>query len=479
MSYDHKLRPQFHFTPQANWMNDPNGCVYHKGTYHLFFQYHPEGTKWGPMHWGHAISQDLIYWEEKEIALYPDKELGMIFSGSAIIDRKNCSGLFPQGEGMILFYTSHKEVSNEILQQQCIAYSHNDGQTIEKFPKNPVISNPGIPDFRDPKVVFHPGSASWIMVIAAGRQIDLYSSRDLLNWSLEKPFLLDTSPLDGIWECPDFFPLPHPLDPKHKVWIMTLSLQQSTQHPTQIYLSGDFNGHEFIPHKRDSYHFADYGMDFYAAQSWSNTEGEQTTWIGWCNNWNYAAKTPETELWRGAMSIPRKLKLIADKDELILVQKPVTMINKLRKNGRSFSQKSIQSITSFNLDKSDLWDIEINQIFPSTENNTEILFYWETGDTLILTISAKELILDRSHCGSLFKEGYWNRIAAPLSSSGTLKDCRILLDRGIIEIFLEDGRTCMTNQIFPEGKLMKMEVSPAKRIDDIWGFDLKSIWDGI
>lgn len=479
MSYNHKLRPQFHFSPRENWMNDPNGCVYHNGLYHLFFQYHPEGTEWGPMHWGHAVSHDLVKWEEKEIALYPDRELGMIFSGSGIVDSENRSGLFPHGEGMILFYTSHKEDGEKKLQQQCIAYSHNDGQTIEKFSKNPVIKNPGVPDFRDPKVVYHPESSSWIMAIAAGKQIDLYSSRNLLDWSLEIPFKLDTSPLDGVWECPDIFPLPNPREPEQNIWIMTLSLQLSTQNPTQIYICGDFDGHKFIPYEKGTYRFADYGLDFYAAQSWSNTVGKHPVWIGWCNNWNYANKTPETDLWRGAMSIPRELKLISDKKGPILVQNPVNAINKLRKKNNSFSQKSIQNVKKFSLDKSDLWDIGMSEIFPAPDKNTEIIFYWDKGDSLTLTISEKELIIDRGHCGRLFSEGDWNRIHAPLSLHGTHKDCRILLDRGIIEVFLEEGRTCMTNQIFPEGKLISMEVSPAIRIDDIWGFPLKSIWEGI
>jgi fructan beta-fructosidase len=187
MSYNHDFRPQFHFSPQKSWMNDPNGCVFHNGLYHLFFQYHPEGIQWGPMHWGHAVSLDLVFWEEKEIALYPDILLGMIFSGSGIIDKENASGLFPDSEGMIFFYTSHKENEGLVAtQQQCIAFSRDDGKTLEKYSRNPVISNTTRPDFRDPKVVYHPESKSWIMAIAAGTQIDFFSSRNLVELKREK-----------------------------------------------------------------------------------------------------------------------------------------------------------------------------------------------------------------------------------------------------------------------------------------------------
>ncbi len=156
MTYREAFRPQIHFSPQRNWLNDPNGCIYFDGLYHMYYQYHPYGSKWGPMHWGHAQSQDLIHWEEQPIALYPDETLGMSFSGSSVIDLHNESGLFNDGEGLIAFYTAHLpgnlSEGTADLQQQCVAYSTNHGVSWTPYAKNPVIPNPGKKDFRDPKV---------------------------------------------------------------------------------------------------------------------------------------------------------------------------------------------------------------------------------------------------------------------------------------------------------------------------------------
>ena len=181
--FDEKHRPQYHFTPDSMWMNDPNGMVYYEGEYHLFYQHYPDSTVWGPMHWGHAISPDLVHWEHQPIALYPD-EHGDIFSGSAVIDWNNTSGLGTEDNPpMVAIYTYHSAGQEKLgslkYQSQGIAYSLDKGRSWAKYSGNPVLPNPGIRDFRDPKVIRHEASDQWIMVLAAGDHIRFYSSPDL------------------------------------------------------------------------------------------------------------------------------------------------------------------------------------------------------------------------------------------------------------------------------------------------------------
>ncbi len=210
--YSEKYRPQIHFSPEKGWMNDPNGLVYHDGEYHLFYQHHPYSSVWGPMHWGHAVSSDLIHWKHLPIALYPDS-LGYIFSGSAVSDSKNRSGLgTADNPPLIAFFTYHDPVAQDErrefkVQQQAIAYSTDNGRSWTKYDNNPVVKNPGIRDFRDPKVVWHPGSERWIMCVAAWQTIRFYSSANLLDWTFESEFGEGGESKKGVWECPDLFPL--------------------------------------------------------------------------------------------------------------------------------------------------------------------------------------------------------------------------------------------------------------------------------
>jgi len=205
------LRPQFHFTPQSGWMNDPNGMVYYEGEYHLFYQYYPDSTVWGPMHWGHAVSKDMIRWERLPIALYPDS-LGYIFSGSAVIDWRNTSGLgTEQTPAMVALFTYHDPVGEQEgridFQTQGIAYSVDKGRTWTKYDRNPVLPNPGIRDFRDPKVSWNEESHQWVMTLAVKDHIEFYGSPDLKQWNKLSEFGKSIGAHGGVWECPDLFPL--------------------------------------------------------------------------------------------------------------------------------------------------------------------------------------------------------------------------------------------------------------------------------
>ncbi|MFZ2988121.1 glycoside hydrolase family 32 protein, partial [Ideonella sp.] len=304
-----QYRPALHFTPAAHWMNDPNGLVFHQGVYHLFFQYYPEGLSWGPMHWGHASSTDLLRWEEHPIALYPDP-LGLIFSGSVVWDERNLSGLAPAGSApLVAIFTHHDSAAARAgaisWETQSLAWSVDNGLTWTKYAGNPVLKNPGLRDFRDPKVFWLAETGRWVMSLSTGTQIAFYSSADLKDWQLTSKFGADAGSHGGTWECPDLFSLP--LNGRQR-WVLLVSLTSGGPNggsATQYFI-GDFDGQRFTPEHHDV-RWLDLGCDNYAGVTWSGT-GERRVFIGWMGNWDYAKVVP-TAPWRSAMTLPRELSL--------------------------------------------------------------------------------------------------------------------------------------------------------------------------
>ncbi|MEM9719896.1 MAG: glycoside hydrolase family 32 protein [Bacteroidota bacterium] len=248
--YTEDHRPQIHFSPDSMWMNDPNGMVYYEGEYHLFYQYHPESTVWGPMHWGHAVSPDLVHWEHLPIGIFPDS-LGTIFSGSAVVDRKNTSGFGEEGKPpLIAIFTQHShelyDAGSDLFQTQGIAYSNDKGRTWTKYEGNPVIPNPGIRDFRDPKVRWHEESQHWVMIFAAKDRVKIYTSPNLKTWTQASEFGKNIGTHAGVWECPDLFPLQVEGSTETK-WVMLVSINPGGPNggsATQ-YFVGDFDGKTF------------------------------------------------------------------------------------------------------------------------------------------------------------------------------------------------------------------------------------------
>lgn len=250
-AYNEQHRPQFHFTPPQQWMNDPNGMVYYEGEYHLFYQHYPDSNVWGPMHWGHAVSADLVTWEQLPIAIYPDT-LGLIFSGSAVVDWNNTSG-FGQDSvpPLVAIYTYHnmdgeRDGSND-FQTQAIAYSNDKGRTWTKYEGNPVIPNTeNIRDFRDPKVFWHEVSQQWVMALAVLDRVRIYNSKNLKEWTLGSEFGMGIGSDGRPWECPDLFQLPIEGSDAQK-WVMLVSLGAGGYNggsATQ-YFVGDFDGSTF------------------------------------------------------------------------------------------------------------------------------------------------------------------------------------------------------------------------------------------
>ena len=283
--YNEPHRPQVHFSPKANWMNDPNGMVFFNNNYHLFYQYYPDSTVWGPMHWGHATSKDLVHWDHQPVALYPDT-LGYIFSGSAVADVNNTSGFGKDGKiPLVAIFTHHDPVGEKAgtgtHETQSIAYSLDDGVTWKKYEKNPVLKNPGIKDFRDPKVMWYEPGKKWIMTLATLDHITFYSSPNLKDWTKESALGKEFGAHGGVWECPDLFPLEYE---GKEIWILVVNINPGGPNggsATQ-YFTGQFDGNKFTPYQTDI-RWLDYGPDEYAGITWSNT-GNRKIFLGWMSN---------------------------------------------------------------------------------------------------------------------------------------------------------------------------------------------------
>ncbi|NHN39148.1 glycoside hydrolase family 32 protein [Pseudomaricurvus alcaniphilus] len=248
--YQEPHRPQFHFTPEQKWMNDPNGMFYYQGEYHLFYQYHPYSNVWGPMHWGHAVSTDMVHWEHLPVAIYPDWH-GAIFSGSAVVDWNNSSGFGTEDNPpLVAIYTYHNHLIQDFggsdYQSQGVAYSLDRGRTWTKYEDNPVLKNQGDRDFRDPKVFWYAQEQKWIMSLAVKNRISFYSSKNLKSWTFESDFGLDWGVHEGVWECPDLIEIPIAGSDKSKYLLLVSIVAGGPNGGTATqYFVGDFDGREF------------------------------------------------------------------------------------------------------------------------------------------------------------------------------------------------------------------------------------------
>jgi fructan beta-fructosidase len=464
-------RPQYHFTPPANWMNDPNGMVFWEGEYHLFYQHYPEGNTWGPMYWGHAVSTDLVHWEHFPIALEPD-ELGYIFSGSAVIDKENTSGLGSiDNPAMIAIYTYHNpegEKEGRIdFQTQGLAFSLDKGRSWTKYEHNPILGNPGIKDFRDPKVTWikeADGSGKWIMSLAVLDKISFYSSPNLLEWTHESDFNPEWAAYGGVWECPDLFPLKDPEG--NTKWVLLVSINPGGPQggsATQYFI-GDFDGKSFTS-QTSEVRWLDYGADNYAGVTWANVpedDGRQIL-IGWMSNWNYANEVP-TEVWRSAMTLPRTLELANTPGGTRLASRPIKELSQLRQvtiNGTG-------SEINLNHELAELELVPDADEFNITISNSK-------GEKIFINKSGQEMIIDRSNSGiTNFQKVFENIQVVPL---GELKinHLRIFLDRSSLEIFINDGEMVSTNIVFPNEPYTQVLMQGFEQEHQI--HYLKSIWN--
>ncbi len=442
--YKETYRPQVHFTPSKNWMNDPNGLVYQNGLYHLFFQHNPFGNVWGHMSWGHATSKDLIHWKELPVALAEEKGV-MIFSGSAVADKNNSAGFANSKESktLVSIYTGHTDT----LQNQCLAFSNDEGLTWKKYAGNPVLDLHK-KDFRDPNVSWYEPKKEWIMAVSQPNehQISFYASPNLKDWQHLSDFgpKGDTS---GVWECPDLMQVPVEGEKGKYKWILFTS-----QNSTMQYFVGDFDGTRFLEDKpSNQIHKQDYGTDYYAAVAYHNTPNQQPISIGWVNNWEYANAIP-TKPWKSAMSLPRKLSVKKQGDDWILVQQPIDNLQLLRG-----TEQKIKEIT-----------VDQNKTIPFTGSSYELSFTMQPKENAVAGIrvvvgenryfeisydTKKELLsIDRSHSINAFNAKYAgiSKKEASLKAIAGKIQLRIFVDASIVEIYSADGTVVFTSQVFPE-----------------------------
>lgn len=454
-------RPQFHFSPKAHWMNDPNGMVYYNGTYHLFFQYYPNGTTWGPMHWGHTTSKDMVHWQEQPIALYPDS-LGYIFSGSAVVDVDNTSGFGKNGQTpLVAIFTHHnpklEKQKSDKFQYQSIAYSLDEGRTWIKYAGNPVLPNPGITDFRDPKVRWYEAQKKWIMTLATKDRVTFYSSLDLKSWSKEGEFGKDLGAHKGVWECPDLLLLDHN---GRNVWVLLVSINPGGPNggsATQ-YFVGDFDGKNFKPYSTKT-KWMDYGTDNYAGVTFANT-GDRTTLIGWMSNWQYAGVVPTTN-WRSATTVPRDLGLKEVDKELYLTSKPVKELDALNDKTTSLANMTVKDSSDLTAKIGGKHDTFKLTLSAPAMNDFAIVLANEQGNELVIGYDkgTNAYYVDRTKAGKTdFEKGFGKRLTAPRLSTEKTISLTLLVDVASAELFADDGLTVMTSIFFPDQNLTKLAI---------------------
>lgn len=493
--YGQPFRPQLSFSPARNWMNDPNGLVYHDGEYHLFYQYNPNGDTWGDMSWGHAVSTDLLRWEELPLALPVEKNAEgevtqMFFSGSAVVDHANVSGLGEPGKpAMVALYTAvfpQELVLNDRTfkagtQSQSLVYSLDRGRSWRQYAANPVIVQPPTPyaaeyrDFRDPKVFWYEPERKWVMALVLPNlhKALFYSSRNLRDWE----YMSEFGPMGatgGIWECPDLFELPVDGDPGKRKWVLLMSLNPGgpAGGSGMQYFVGDFDGSSFKS-AQDGVQWLDHGADFYAGVTWNGAPDGRRLLVGWMNNWLYGQQVP-TSPWRSAQSVPRELALRTIDGQARLVQRPLAEFTRLRSAQlvNVPAQKAEGTVKA----AGDVFEIEL-RLQPGSAVRSGIRVHGQTE--IGYDREQGVLYLDRSRAG---QGGFHPQFAARHAARVALRDgqlpLRLLVDRGSVTVFAGDGEVVLTDQVFPAGQGMSLfgEGGDA-RVHDFKVWSIQSIWE--
>ena len=445
-------RPAYHFTAPANWLNDPNGLIKVDGEYHLFYQYNPSQPFWGFIHWGHAVSGDLVHWTDLPVALSPDPVLGMPFSGSAVVDSRGTSGLCGgNAASCVVLVFTHSGAA----QVQSVAVGDNRTRLFQLYPSNPVLPNPGIADFRDPKVFFFEPTRQWIMVLAAGTHVSFYGSADLKTWQ-HLSDCVPANPLLGVIEVPDLFELPVADEPGATRWVLKFDTNPGGRYGGSgaRYLIGQFDGRRFTPDAGTVDGWVDYGADFYAATSFANmpADDDRRIWVGWMNNWAYASILP-TGSWRGALTIPREVGVVRDSAGYRLVQRPARELTALRAgdaiidlaneplSGRSVELENVHG---------DALEISLT-IEPGTTDEVALFLRESAHQFTKIGYDQRRRVLfvDRSSSGDdVLRDTLPARHEAPMEpdASGAVT-VTVFLDRSSVEVFGNDGRAVLTDVI--------------------------------
>ena len=427
-----RWRPIYHHTPTYGWMNDPNGMFYKDGVWNLYFQYNPYGSTWENMTWGHSTSTDLVNWTYQGDVIEPDA-LGTIFSGSSVVDYKNTAGF---GEGAIIsYYTSAGQ-----SQTQSMAYSTDNGMTFKKYSDNPILTS-NLPDFRDPKVLWNDEASHWNLILAAGQQMNIYSSKNLKDWKFESSFGEGYGNHGGVWECPDLLKM-------GDKWVLICNINPGGPFggsATQ-YFVGSFDGHKFTCNsKPEVTKWMDYGKDHYATVSFSNAPDGRIVVLPWMSNWQYANQVP-TQQFRSANGLPRDLGLYSYNGEDYVSVKPSPEVF------AAFEKKPSGRLQPAAY-------IEVTNI----KSNASIVLSNDKGERVTMVYDGKNATfsMDRTESGVTdFHSDFKAKTVAP--TNGVIKSMQIFIDRCSIEAFDTEGKVAMTNLVFPSKPYDKIIVKGCK-----------------
>jgi len=435
-----KYRPLYHHTPKRGWMNDPNGMFYKDGVWNLYYQYNPYGSMWGNMHWGHSTSTDLIHWKDEGIALAPDA-WGTMFSGSCVVTDK----------GVTAFYTASRPTPfGGDVQAQCLAFSADGGKTFKKFEGNPVVTSEA-KDFRDPNVFWHEPTQRWIMILAVGQEMQLFSSADMKSWQYESSFGKEYGNHDGVWECPDLFPLSgntagHGTAEGEGKWVLLCNINPGGPFggsATQ-YFVGSFDGKKFTcESKPEVTKWLDYGKDHYATVSFYNAPEQRRVVLAWMSNWQYANQVPTLQF-RSANSIARDLGLFTFGGESYVSVKPSKEMLSVR--GKKLKQPT-----------------EACEIVVDVKSQAEIVLSNAKGEQVVMTYDAAKqtFAMDRTKSGDVsFSKDFPCVTTAP--TYGKVRQLRLFVDRCSIEAFDSEGKMAMTNLVFPSEPYNSITVKGGK-----------------
>lgn len=450
------FRPVYHHTPAYGWMNDPNGMFYKDGVYHLYFQYNPYGSVWGNMHWGHSTSTDLMHWKFEGCAIVPDA-WGAIFSGSCVVDHENTAGFGK--EAVVAFYTSAKSTPWGDIQMQSMAYSLDNGKTFTKYEGNPILTS-SEKDFRDPKVFWYAPGKHWVMILAVGQHMEIYSSVNLKEWKKESEFGAMQGAHGGVWECPDLVEIPVE-GTREKKWVLICNLNPGGPFGGSAaqYFVGSFDGKKFVNESPTQTKWMDWGKDNYATVTWNNAPDGRCIALGWMSNWQYANNVP-TRQYRSANTLARDLTLYREGQELYLKSTPSSEVNKAR--GKkvsipSFKVSEKHEMVNLFEEKQGTYEVEI-VIQNTGASKIAFCLLNDKGEkvSMYYDLNRKQFVMDRSESGKVdFSKDFPAVTVAPVNVDKELT-LRLFVDRSSIEAFGEDGKFVMTNLVFPSQPYVKM-----------------------
>lgn len=456
MANKESFRPVYHHTPAYGWMNDPNGMFYKDGLYHLYFQYNPYGSVWGNMHWGHSTSTDLMHWKFEGCAIVPDA-WGAIFSGSCVVDHENTAGFGK--EAVVAFYTSAKSTPWGDIQMQSMAYSLDNGKTFTKYEGNPILTS-SEKDFRDPKVFWYAPGKHWVMILAVGQHMEIYSSVNLKEWKKESEFGAMQGAHGGVWECPDLVEIPVE-GTREKKWVLICNLNPGGPFGGSAaqYFVGSFDGKKFVNESPTQTKWMDWGKDNYATVTWNNAPDGRCIALGWMSNWQYANNVP-TRQYRSANTLARDLTLYREGQELYLKSTPSVEVKKTR--GKkvsipSFKVSEKHEIVNLFEEKQGAYEVEI-VIQNAGASKIAFCLLNDKGEkvSMYYDLNRKQFVMDRSESGTVdFSKDFPAVTVAPVNVDKELT-LRLFVDRSSIEAFGEDGKFVMTNLVFPSQPYVKM-----------------------